>query len=96
MRIHLKLLRALRPATMSRTSVRVHPKENRAMARLTSAQREAIIKRRGHRSDKDKKKHWSKNLEIHHKDRDPKNNDPANLRVLTKEEHDELHRRAGH
>jgi hypothetical protein len=31
------------------------------------------------------------NLVIHHKDRNPDNNDPRNLRVLTKKEHDELH-----
>jgi hypothetical protein len=66
------------------------------MSLLTSAQREEIIRRRGCKSDKDGKVHWIKNLEIHHKDRDPHNNDPRNLRVLTKQEHDDLHRRAGY
>jgi len=63
---------------------------------LTDAERQAIIDRRGHRSDGDGKVHWSSNLDIHHKDRNPGNNDPSNLRVLTKEEHQELHKRAGH
>ena len=65
------------------------------MTRLTPSKREEIIRRRGNISDRDKKKHPITNLEIHHKDRDPNNNDPRNLRVLTKKEHDELHRRAG-
>jgi hypothetical protein len=63
---------------------------------LTDAERQAIIDRRGHRSDGDGKVHRSSNLDIHHKDRNPKNNDPANLRVLTKQEHQSLHKRAGH
>ena len=63
------------------------------MARLTPSEREAIIRRRGCISDKDGKKHHISNLEIHHKDRNPDNNDPRNLRVLTKKEHDELHGR---
>ena len=66
------------------------------MSLLTSAQREEIIRRRGCRSDDDGNAHRIYNLEIHHKDRNPHNNDPRNLRVLTKEEHDELHRRAGY
>ncbi len=65
------------------------------MARLTASEREAIIRRRGCESDKDGKQHRISNLEVHHKDRNPDNNDPRNLRVLTKKEHDELHRRAG-
>ncbi|MCK4402991.1 MAG: HNH endonuclease [Dehalococcoidia bacterium] len=64
------------------------------MPELTPTEREAIIRRRGCRSDKDGRKHHISNLEIHHKDRDPNSNDPQNLRVLTKEEHRELHRRA--
>ncbi len=63
------------------------------MARLTPSEREAIIRRRGGISDKDGQKHRISNLEIHHKDRNPANNDPRNLRVLTKKEHDELHGR---
>lgn len=65
------------------------------MSELTAAQREAIIRRRGLHSDKDGKKHQLGNLEIHHKDRNPQNNDPKNLRVLTKKEHEELHKRYG-
>lgn len=63
------------------------------MARLTPSKREEIIRRRGCISDKDGEKHRISNLEIHHKDRNPDNNDPRNLRVLTKKEHDELHSR---
>jgi hypothetical protein len=66
------------------------------MAKLTSGEKEEIIRRRGCRSDSDDKAHRIDNLEIHHKDRNPDNNDPRNLRVLTPKEHDELHKRAGH
>ena len=65
------------------------------MAKLTSSQREEIIRRRGTKSDKTGKKSRIDNLEIHHKDRNTNNNDPQNLRVLTKKEHDDLHGRAG-
>ncbi len=65
------------------------------MAKLTSEEREEIIRRRGCRSDGDGKVHHINNLEIHHKDRHPTNNDPRNLRVLTVREHDELHKRSG-
>jgi hypothetical protein len=61
---------------------------------LTS--REAIIRRRGCKSDGDGKVHRISNLEIHHKDRNRENNDPRNLRVLTKKEHDDLHGRTGY
>ena len=63
------------------------------MARLTSEERKEIIGRRGCRSDGDGKRHSISNLEIHHRDRNPNNNDPRNLRVLTKQEHDDLHKR---
>ncbi|MCK4255627.1 HNH endonuclease [candidate division WOR-3 bacterium] len=66
------------------------------MSLLSSSQKEAIIRRRGCRSDKDGRVHRITNLEIHHKDRNTNNNDPRNLRVLTIKEHDELHRRAGY
>lgn len=66
------------------------------MSRLTPEKREEIIRRRDCRSDGDGKVHRIGNLEIHHKDRNTDNNDPRNLRVLTKKEHDELHSRAGH
>jgi hypothetical protein len=64
------------------------------MALLTSKQREEIIRRRGTKSDKTGNKSRIDNLEIHHKDRNTNNNDPANLRVLTKKEHDDLHKRS--
>ena len=65
------------------------------MAELTSSKREEIIRRRGTKSDKTGKKSRIDNLEIHHKDRNINNNDTENLRVLTKKEHDDLHKRAG-
>ena len=65
------------------------------MARPSSSKREEIIRRRGSKSDGDGKVHRISNLEIHHKDRNPNNNDPKNLRVLTKKEHDELHSKDG-
>ena len=65
------------------------------MTQLTPEQREEIIRRRGTKSDKTGNKSRIDSLEIHHKDRNPDNNDPTNLRVLTKKEHDELHKRAG-
>jgi len=66
------------------------------MSLLIPAEREEIIRRRGCKSSKDSKVHRISNLEIHHKDRNRENNDPQNLRVLTKKEHDDLHRRAGY
>lgn len=65
------------------------------MSKLTQQERNKIIRRRGTKSDKTGKKSRIDALEIHHKDRDPHNNDPHNLRVLTKNEHDALHARAG-
>jgi hypothetical protein len=62
---------------------------------LSPSERVEIIERRGNISDGDGKKHRTSNLEIHHKDRDPSNNELKNLRVLTKEEHQKLHQRAG-
>lgn len=61
------------------------------MAKLTSAQRLEIIKRRGYCDDITGQKHPEKVLEIHHKNRDTDDNRGANLRVLTKKQHDELH-----
>jgi hypothetical protein len=66
------------------------------MSHLTPDDRDEIIRRRGCKSDKDGKVHRITNLEIHHKDRNRENNDPRNLRVLTKKEHDDLHGRAGY
>lgn len=65
------------------------------MSELTKKQREEIIRRRGTESDKTGKKSRIDALEIHHKDRNPNNNDPRNLRVLTKKEHHDLHSPAG-
>ncbi len=70
-------------------------KGGKKMPELTPDQREEIIRRRGTKSDKTKKKGRIDNLEIHHKDRNPLNNKPTNLRVLTKKEHKELHDRSG-
>jgi hypothetical protein len=61
------------------------------MGKLTQAQKDAIIDRRGSVCDRDGRKH--RILEVHHKDRDPENNDPKNLRVLCPKHHDELHGR---
>ena len=65
------------------------------MPELTSEQRERIIRRRGKISDGDGEKHRITNLEIHHKDRNTKNNAPQNLRVLTRKQHQDLHKRSG-
>ena len=65
------------------------------MSRLSSDEKEEIIRRRHCRSDGDGQVHRISNLEIHHKDRNPENNDPRNLRVLTKKEHDDLHSKYG-
>ena len=63
------------------------------MAKLTSEEREEIIRRRGCRSDVTGRTHRISSLEIHHRDRDPENNDPRNLRVMTRKEHQDLHKR---
>ena len=65
------------------------------MALLTPEEREKIIRRRGTKSDKTGKKSRIDYLDIHHKDRNPNNNDPKNLRVLTRKEHQDLHKRSG-
>ena len=64
------------------------------MTLLSEEEREEIIRRRGTKSDKTGKKSQIQALEIHHMDRNPDNNDPRNLRVLTKQEHKELHARS--
>ena len=63
------------------------------MTLLSEEEREKIIRRRGTKSDKTGNKSQIQALEIHHKDRNPNNNDPRNLRVLTKKEHHDLHNR---
>jgi hypothetical protein len=60
--------------------------------KLSPQAKREIIQRRGGDSDKSGKRG---NLEIHHKDRNPRNNDPSNLSVLTVKEHRDLHERAG-
>ena len=65
------------------------------MTLLSEEKREEIIRRRGTKSDKTGKKSQIQALVIHHKDRNPNNNNPRNLRVLTKKEHQELHSRSG-
>ena len=65
------------------------------MTLLSEEEREKIIRRRGTKSDKTGKKSQIRALVIHHIDRNPDNNDPRNLRVLTKKEHQELHARSG-
>lgn len=66
------------------------------MSYLSSKDKEEIIRHRSNISDGDGKKHPINNLEVHHKDRNPSNNDPKNLRVLTKKEHQDLHKRYGY
>ncbi len=65
------------------------------MSTLSSDDKDEIIRRRHCISDGDGKKHQIDNLVIHHKDRDPENNDPRNLRVLTPKEHRDLHSKYG-
>ncbi|MBN1156934.1 HNH endonuclease [Candidatus Woesearchaeota archaeon] len=65
------------------------------MSLLTEEEKKEIIRRRHCISDGDKEKHSINSLQIHHKDRNPNNNDPTNLRVLTKQEHKALHKRYG-
>ena len=64
------------------------------MPELSKEQKDAIIKRRGSKSGKTGVKHPPGKLVIHHRNRNPKNNAPKNLVVLTKQEHKDLHRRA--
>ena len=66
------------------------------MRELTTEQKLEIIKRREYRDDITKQKHPAKVLEIHHKNRNTKDNKGSNLRVLTEEQHKALHKRAGH
>ncbi len=64
------------------------------MALLTTAEKTEIMKRRGYKSDKSGNRNPGDNLVVHHKDRNPNNNDPTNLRLLTKKEHQDLHARS--
>jgi len=65
------------------------------MSLLSEEEKKKIIKRRDYISDGDGKEHDIRSLVIHHKDRNPHNNKPQNLRVLTTREHKELHKRSG-
>ena len=65
------------------------------MTLLSAEEREEIIRRRGTKSDKTGKKSRIDFLEIHHMDRNPNNNDPRNIKVLTIQEHKDLHARSG-
>ena len=53
----------------------------------------ALLQQRGPKSHKTGNRHRPSTLEVHHKDRDPSNNDPSNLRLLTEKEHKDLHKR---
>jgi hypothetical protein len=66
------------------------------MPRLSGNDRIKVIQRRGCISEGDGKPHRLSNLDIHHKDRNPNNNAPQNLRVLTRKEHQALHKKYGH
>ena len=66
------------------------------MPELTPTQRLAIIKRRDYRDDITKQKHPAKVLDIHHKNRKRSDNEPRNLRVLTRKQHQDLHKRSGY
>ncbi len=64
------------------------------MPELSKVQKDAIIARREGKSGKTGVKHPPSKLEVHHRDRNTKNNDPKNLVLLTIKEHDDLHKRA--
>ena len=61
------------------------------MALLTIAEKNEIMRRRRYKSDKSGNRNPKDNLVIHHRDRNPNNNDPTNLSVLTIKEHKDLH-----
>ncbi len=61
------------------------------MSLLSENDKEKIKKRRNYICNRDGRKHRSSTLIIHHKDRDPHNNDPNNLRLLCRKHHKELH-----
>jgi len=66
------------------------------MPELTPEQRLEIIKRRDYRDDITEQKHPAKVLQVHHKNRDTEDNKGSNLRLLTKEQHKALHKKAGY
>lgn len=61
------------------------------MSELSSTEKEAIKKRRSNICNRDGKKHQTRTLIIHHKDRNTHNNASTNLRVLCKKHHKDLH-----
>ena len=64
------------------------------MGLLSEEEKHELMKRRGFKSDKTGQKHSESSLVVHHKNRDPHNNKPENLRLLTKKEHKDLHKRS--
>lgn len=64
------------------------------MPELSKEEKDKIIERRGCKSGKTGIKHPPSKLVIHHINRNPKNNDPKNVVVLTEKEHKDLHNRA--
>jgi hypothetical protein len=63
------------------------------MSLLSEEEKRELIERRGFKSAKTGQKHRASNLEVHHMNRNPHDNRPQNLKLLTKKEHDELHKR---
>ena len=63
------------------------------MSSLSEKDKHELMKRRGFKSDKTGGKNPASNLEVHHKNRDTRDNRPENLRLLTKKQHQDLHKR---
>ena len=61
------------------------------MGLLSEEEKHEIMERRGFKSDKTGKKQPPSNLEIHHRNRDNKDNRPENLEKLTAKEHYKKH-----
>ncbi len=61
--------------------------EVRDMALLTQREKADIIRRRGDRCESKAKTPCKGKLEVHHVDRDPHNNDAANLKVYCEAHH---------
>ena len=64
------------------------------MGLLSEEEKYKIKERRGFKSAKTGVKHPPSKLVIHHPNRNPKNNAPKNVVVLTIQEHKDLHERA--
>jgi hypothetical protein len=63
------------------------------MSLLSEEEKYELMKRRGFKSAKTGKKHKPSELEVHHMNRNTRDNRPQNLKLLTKREHKELHKR---